>query len=59
MEVEELWLGICPIQNIHKIKLIEEFGTAKRLLEELLSNEKYFLPYPLEMVITSNVIIIV
>ncbi|WP_426349324.1 DNA-processing protein DprA [Alloiococcus sp. CFN-8] len=46
MEIEELWLGLCPIQNIHKIRLIEEFGTAKRLLDELLSNEKYFSSYP-------------
>lgn len=46
MEIEELWLGLCPIQNIHKIRLIEEFKSAKRLLEELIGNEEYFLSYP-------------
>ncbi|MGM9974096.1 MAG: DNA-processing protein DprA [Clostridiaceae bacterium] len=46
MNIEELWLGLCPIQNIHKIKLIEEFTSAKLLLEELLNNEKNFLSYP-------------
>ena len=46
MELEELWLGLCPIQNIHKIRLIEEFKSAKRLLDELIHNEKFFLSYP-------------
>ncbi|SHI69862.1 DNA processing protein [Clostridium amylolyticum] len=38
MELEKLWLGICPINNIYKIRLLETFKSSQAILENILSN---------------------
>lgn len=38
MKLEKLWLGICPINNIYKIRLLETYKSSEAILQNILSN---------------------